>query len=54
MEKPVELPKVPVPETSRIQDKIVPIPDYTTSLIRSRDDSGSRMVNRKSIQDINM
>ena len=28
MEKPVEQPKVPIPETSRIQDKIVPIPSY--------------------------
>ena len=53
MEKPVEQPKASVPKTSRIQDKIVPIPDYTIPHTRSRDDSISRMVNRKPIQDIN-
>ena len=52
-EKPVEQPQIPVPKTSRIQDKIVPVPDYATPHIRSRDESGSRRVNRKSIQDIN-
>ena len=38
---------------SRIQDKIIPISNYAIPNVRSRDDSGSRMVNRKSIQDIN-
>ena len=39
--------------TSRIQDKILPIPNYTVPHIRSRDGSCSRMVNRKTMQDIN-
>ena len=42
MEKP---PKVLVPETSKIQDKVVPIPNYAIP-IKSKDDSGSRMVER--------
>ena len=49
--KPIEQPKVvskvAISETSRIHDKIVPIPDYTIPHTRSEDDSGSRMVNRK-------
>ena len=53
MEKPVDQQKVPVPKMSRIQDKNVPIPHYAISHIRFKDDSGSRMVNRMSIQDIN-
>ena len=51
MEKPVEQPKVQMPKTSRICDKLVP--DYAIPHIRSREDSGSKMVNRNSIQDIN-
>ena len=39
MEKPVEQPKVPVPETSRIHDKIMPVPDYAIPHIRSGDDA---------------
>ena len=41
MEKPIEKPKVPIPETSRIHDKVVPIPDYAIPHIGSRDVSGS-------------
>ena len=51
MEKTIEQPQVPVPEISRMHDKI--IPDYAIPYTRSRVDSVSRMVNRKSIQDIN-
>ena len=51
--KPVEQPKVLIPETSWIHDKIVLIPDYTIPHIRFRDDSSSRRVNRNSMQDIN-
>ena len=53
MGKPIEQPKLPVPNTSRIHDKIIPILDCTIPHARSRDDSGSRMVNRKSTQDVN-
>ena len=44
--------KVPVPESSRIHDKIIPVPDYVIPQTRSGDDSKSRMVKRKTIQDI--
>ena len=49
MEKPIEQPKAPILKTSRIHDKIVPIPDHAIPHTRSRDDSGSSMVNRKTI-----
>ena len=47
MEKPVEQAKVPVPKTSRIHDKIVPIPDCTIPHITSGDNSSSRMVKER-------
>ena len=50
MEKPVEQPKVPVHETSKMHDKIKPVPDSTIPH-SSGDDSSSRKVKRKSIQD---
>ena len=55
MEKPVEQPKVQMPETSRTHDKTktVPMPDKTIPHISSRDDSGSRTASRRTIQDIN-
>ena len=55
-EKPVGQPKVnakvPIPESSRMHDTITPIPDYTIPQTSSCDDSSSRMVKRKIIQDI--
>ena len=39
--------KVPISESSRMHDKITPIPDYVIPQTRPRDDSGSR----KNIQD---
>ena len=45
-------PNVLVPDTRRIQDKIVPIPNYTTPHTWSKDDSGSSMVERKVTQDV--
>ena len=51
-EKSVAQPKVPGPKTSRIHDKIVPIPDYAIPHISSGDDLGSRMVKRKTIEDV--
>ena len=39
--------KVPIPESSIIHDKVIPIPDYAIPQTRSRDDSGSRMVKEK-------
>ena len=50
MENPVLQPKVPVPETSRICDKIVP--ECAIPHISSGDDSSYRMVKRKTIQDV--
>ena len=54
--KPVEQPKVtskvPIPESYKIHDKITPIPDYTMPQTKYSDDSGSRMVKRKTILDI--
>ena len=47
MEKSVEQPKVPVPKTPRISDKIVP--DCAIPHTSSGDDSSSRMVKRKSM-----
>ena len=56
LEKPIEQPKValkvPIPESSSFHDKIIPIPDYAIPQTRSCDDSCSRMVKRKAIQDI--
>ena len=43
---------VPVPDSSEIHDKIFPVPDYIIPQTRSGDDSSSRMVKRKTIQDI--
>ena len=55
-EKPIEQPKVtlkiPILESLQIHNKIIPIPDYTILQTRSGDDSSSRMVKRKTIQDI--
>ena len=45
-------PKVLVPKTPEVQDKVVSIPNYATLHIESKDDSGSRMVERKAIQDV--
>ena len=44
--------KVLVPKTPKIQDNVVPIPNYTIPYIKSKDDSGSRMVERKAKQDV--
>ena len=55
-EEPIKQPKltskVPVQESLQIHDKIIPIPDFAIPQIRSGDDSNSRMVKRKIIQDI--
>ena len=51
MEKPIEQPKiilkVPIPESSRIHNKITPTPDYTFPQTRSEADSSFRMIKRK-------
>ena len=44
--------KVPIPESSGIHTKIIPIPDSTIPQTRSSDDSCSRLVKIKTIQDI--
>ena len=41
--------KVPVPDSSRIH-KFIPVPDYIIPQARSRDDTSSRMIKRKTIQ----
>ena len=56
-EKPIEQPKVTskvsISKSSRIHYTITPVPDYTIPQTGSGDDSSSRMVKRKTIQDIN-
>ena len=52
MKKPIEQTKAIVSETSRILDKVIPMLYYAMPHIKSKDDSGSRMVKRKAIQDI--
>ena len=44
--------KVLVPESSQIHDKFITVPNYIIPQTRSGDDSNSRMVKRKTIQDI--
>ena len=44
-------PKAIMPKTPKIQDNMVPIPNYTIP-IKSKHDSGSRMIERKVIQDV--
>ena len=43
---------VPPPESSQIHYKFIPVPDYVIPKMRSGDDSHSRMVKRKTIQNI--
>ena len=50
MEKPVEQSKFPVLENASICDKI--LPDYKIPHVWSGDDLSSKMVNRKTIQDV--
>ena len=44
--------KVPVSESSQIHDKIIPVPGYIIPQTRSTYDGSSRMIKRKTIQDI--
>ena len=44
--------KVPLLESSIIHDKITPIPDYAIPQTKSGDNSGTRMVKRKTIENI--
>ena len=44
--------KDPVTENFLIHDKFIPVPDYIIPLMRSRDDSNSRIVKRKTLLDI--
>ena len=52
IEQPKVILKVPAPGSSRTHDKNVPIPDYAIPHTTFGDDSRSRMVKRKSIQDV--
>ena len=47
MEQPKITSKVPIPESSSIHDKIIPIPDYAIPQTTSGDESSFRMVKRK-------
>ena len=44
--------KVPVPESSQIYDKFIPVPNYKIPQTGSGDDSKSRTIRRKSMQDM--
>ena len=54
-EKSIEQPNInaniPIPESSRMHDKITPTPDIVIPQTRSGNDSSSRKVKRKTIQD---
>ena len=52
IEHPKVVLKVRVQENSRIHDKIMPIPGYEIPHTRSKHDSSSRMVKRKTIKDV--
>ena len=41
-----------MPKTPKMQDKVILMPNYAILHIKSIDDSGSRMVQRKAIQDV--
>ena len=43
--------KISVPQNSQLQDKFIPVPYYTFPQTRSTDDSTSRTLKRKIIQD---
>ena len=45
--------KVQIPESSQFHDKFVPVLNYIIPQTRSGDDSNSRTIKRKTIQDIN-
>ena len=45
--------KVPVPESYQLHDKFIPVPNYIIPQTGSKDDSSSRTMKRKTIQDIN-
>ena len=47
MVKAIDQPKAIVPKTYRIQDKVVPILNSAMPHIKSKNDSGPRMVERK-------
>ena len=44
--------KAPVPESSQIHDKFIPVPDYIIPQTSSGDDANCRIVKRKNNQDI--
>ena len=45
-------PRVLVPETPKIQDKVISIPNYVIPPMKFKNDSGPQMVERKTIQDV--
>ena len=51
-EKSMKQPKFIIHKMSRIWVKVAPIPNHTNPHIKSKDDSSSRMVERKAIQNI--
>ena len=50
MEKPPS--KILVPNTSKIQDTAMPIPNYTIPSVTLKGDTGTKMIDRRIIQDV--
>ena len=44
--------KILKPDTSRMQDIAIPIPDYAIPLVKHRGDTSTRVIDRKIIQDV--
>ena len=41
-----------IPEIAKMQDKVTTIPNFTIPPIQTRDESSTKMIDRKTIQDI--
>ena len=47
VEKPLQIPYIP-----KVKDKVMTIPNFTTPPLQLKDDSGTKMIDRKMIQDV--
>ena len=50
IEKPPS--KVLIPDTSKMQDIAIPIPNYAIPHVKPKGDTGTKMIERKIIQDV--
>ena len=50
IEKPPS--KVLLPNTSKVPDRAMPIPNYTTSQVKPKGHTTTKMIDRKTIQDV--